>query len=78
VNGQASYNLKLGGNRALVLLADVFNIFNTQTPIDYDAWVESTFGAVNPDFGRAGVSSVIAGQQFATPRQLRVGARFEF
>lgn len=78
VNGQASYNLRLGGNRALVLLADVFNIFNTQTPIDYDSWVESTFGAVNPDFGRVGVSSVIAGQQFTTPRQLRVGARFDF
>jgi hypothetical protein len=37
VNGQASYNLKLGGNRTLVLLGDVFNIFNTQTPIDYDS-----------------------------------------
>jgi len=58
VNGQASYNLKLGGNRTRVLLADVFNISNTQTMIDYDSWVESTFGAVN--FGKAGVSSVIA------------------
>jgi len=61
-----------------VLLADVFNIFNTQTPLDYDGWVESTFGADNPDFGKVGVSSVISGQQFTTPRQIRVGARFEF
>ena len=77
LNGQASYNIRFG-NRGLVLLADVFNIFNTQTPLDYDGWVESTFGADNPDFGKVGVSSVISGQQFTTPRQIRVGARFEF
>jgi carboxypeptidase family protein/TonB-dependent receptor-like protein len=77
LNGQASYNIRFG-NRGLVLLADVFNIFDTQTPLDYDNWVESTFGADNPDFGLRGSSSVIAGQQFTTPRQIRVGARLEF
>jgi hypothetical protein len=30
-----------------------------------------------PDVGEIGVSSVVAGQQFTTPRQVRVGARFE-
>ncbi len=77
VNGQASYNIRFG-DRGLVLLADVFNIFNTQTPLDYDNFVESTFGADNPDFGRVGVSSVISGQQFTLPRQIRFGARLEF
>ena len=70
VNGQASYNLKLGGNRTLVLLGDVFNIFNTQTPIDYDSWVESTFGAVNPDFGKV--------KSAQNPRQLQFAIRFTF
>ena len=34
-------------------------------------------GTVNPDFGAAAVSAVISGQQFATPRQLRIGIRYE-
>ena len=61
-----------------MLLADVFNLFNTQTLLDYDAWTELTFGAPNPDFGRAGSSNVVSGQQLQAPRQFRVGARFEF
>jgi hypothetical protein len=64
--------------RNLVLLADVFNVFNTQTVLDYDNWTERTFGTLNPDFGQAGVSSVVAGQQIQAPRQVRIGARFEF
>jgi hypothetical protein len=76
-DAHASYILRLG-TKNLVLLADVFNVFNSQTVLDYDNWTESTFGAPNPDFGRAGVSSVIAGQQIQAPRQVRVGARFEF
>jgi hypothetical protein len=78
VDGHAAYALKLGGQRSLSLIADVFNIFNQQTVTDYDNYFEKTFGALNPDFGVAGASSVIAGQQFLAPRQLRVGARLEF
>ena len=55
-----------------------FNIFNHQTATDVDNWVESTFGSPNPDYGTAGASSVVAGQQLLTPPQLRVGARLEF
>jgi len=70
--------VNLGGHRRLTLVADVFNIFNSQTVTDYDTFVESTFGSLNPDFGVAGVSSVVAGQQFLSPSQLRVGARLGF
>ena len=78
LDGHASYSLKLGRQRSLVLVADVFNIFNSQTVTDYDSFLESTFGSLNPDFGVAGASRVVPGQQFLPPRQLRIGARFDF
>jgi hypothetical protein len=78
VDAHASYTLKLGGRRDLLFVADVFNLFNRQTVTDYNNWVESTFGSLNPDFGTAGASSVVAGQQLLPPRQVRLGLRFEF
>jgi Carboxypeptidase regulatory-like domain/TonB dependent receptor/TonB-dependent Receptor Plug Domain len=77
VNLGASYTLKLGG-RNLLLIADAFNVFNTQTVLSYDSFSEIAFGVPNPDFGKAGSSGVVGGQQFATPRQIRVGVRYEF
>lgn len=77
VNAQVSYRLPLGA-RALVVSADVFNLFNTQTVLDYDSFSDLQFGVSNPDFGLAGASGVVAGQQFTTPRQIRLGARFTF
>jgi hypothetical protein len=76
-NAEASYNLKLGG-RNLVLSVDAFNLFNTQTVLEYNTFSELQFGVPNPDFGVAGLSGNVAGQQLATPRQFRVGLRFEF
>jgi hypothetical protein len=73
----ASYDLRVGA-RTLRLSADVFNVFNTQTVLDYDSFSELGFNTPNADFGRAGVSGNLGGQQFATPRQIRVGVRFEF
>jgi hypothetical protein len=77
VNAGASYSLKVGP-RTLALIADVFNVFNTQTILDYNSFAELQFGVPNPDFGAAGVSGVVSGQQLATPRQFRVGVRYEF
>ncbi len=77
VNLGAAYTLKLGGGN-LMLLADAFNVFNTQTVLDYDAFSEIAFTVPNPDFGKAGTSGVLGGQQFTAPRQLRVGVRYEF
>jgi len=77
VNAGVSYDLKVGG-RSLLLIADAFNLFNTQTILDYDTFSEIRFGVPNPDFGAAGVSSVVGGQRLAAPRQIRIGVRYEF
>ena len=63
----------------MTLLADVFNLFDTQTVLMYDQWTQLTGPAPNPDFG-APVTQVLGGAppQFQTPRQVRLGARFSF
>jgi len=61
-------------------MADIFNLFNQQTVLDYDNFSEITFGAgPNPNAGLA-TSSVFAGNppQIQTPRQARVGVRLTF
>ena len=63
------YGIPIAGQR-LRLLVDVFNLFDQQDVLEYDNWTESTFGSLNPDFGRVIV--------YQTPRQIRIGARFEF
>jgi hypothetical protein len=75
----ADYGLKLGGSRRIVLLADVFNLFDLQRVIDYDNYSELGFNVANPDFGKP-VTQLLGGSppQFQTPRQIRFGARFEF
>jgi Carboxypeptidase regulatory-like domain/TonB-dependent Receptor Plug Domain len=73
----ADYALKLGGARRIVVLADVFNVFNLQRVVDYDNFVELEKGVTNPDFGQP-VSQNVAGPQYQSPRQIRFGARFEF
>jgi hypothetical protein len=77
INAGVSYNLRLG-SQALVLTADAFNVFNTQTTLEYNTFSELGAGVPDPDFGAAGVSGVVSGQQFAAPRQIRVGVRYEF
>ncbi|HEX7794419.1 MAG TPA: hypothetical protein VF456_08720, partial [Vicinamibacterales bacterium] len=77
VNAEASYSVKVGGH-SLRLIADAFNVFNTQTVLDYNSFSELQFHVPNPDFGLAGVSGVRAGQQVTTPRQWRIGVRYEF
>jgi hypothetical protein len=79
VSAHVDYGIRFNGTRRIVLLADVFNLFNRQTVLDYDNWTETTFGAENPNFGQP-TTSVLGGNppQLMTPRQIRVGARFEF
>jgi hypothetical protein len=69
VDLHADYAFRVAGRR-LVLLGDVFNLFNQRTPTDYDDYTESAFGVLNQDFGRR-----IA---FQNPIAVRFGARFEF
>jgi Carboxypeptidase regulatory-like domain/TonB dependent receptor-like, beta-barrel/TonB-dependent Receptor Plug Domain len=78
-NVQASYQFNVGGARNITVLADVFNLFDTQTVLMYDQWTQLTGPADNPDFG-APITQVLAGKppQFQTPRQVTLGARFSF
>jgi hypothetical protein len=80
VDAQAAYSLKLGAVRRLTLMADLFNLFNQQTVLDYDNFTSIGLGAgPNPNFGLQ-TSSLFAGNppQFQTPRQIRFGVRYEF
>jgi hypothetical protein len=79
VDLQGSYVIKLGAARKITLLAEVFNVFNTQRVTMYDQWTQLTGPAPNPDFG-APITQVLPGAppQFQTPRQIRVGARILF
>jgi hypothetical protein len=79
VSAHVDYALPLGGARRLVLLADVFNLFDQKTVLDYDTWVESTTGSLNPNFGQPVTSALLGNPpQIQTPRQFRIGARFLF
>jgi hypothetical protein len=49
----ADYKLSVGRHDHLVLVTDVFNLFNRQAALDYDPNTETTFGALNPDLGQA-------------------------
>jgi carboxypeptidase family protein/TonB-dependent receptor-like protein len=76
LDAHVDYAIKFGDQK-IVLLADVFNVFDRQEPTDYDNWDETSLGVVNPDFGQptAGGSVYTA---FQVPRQIRLGARFEW
>jgi hypothetical protein len=73
------YRFRLGGaqQRSVVLLADVFNLFNTQRITDYNNFTETSFGSLNPDLGQP-YSAVLGIPSYQTPRQVRIGARIEF
>jgi hypothetical protein len=78
-SAHVDYSLRFGGARRVVLLADVFNVFDQKTVLDYDNFVESTFGSPNPNFGQPSTSVLVGNPpQIQTPRQFRLGARIEF
>ncbi len=76
-NLHADYAFKLTDRRRIVLLADVFNLLNTQRVTDYNNYTETSFGSLNPDFGQP-YSAILGLPAFQAPRQLRFGARVEF
>jgi hypothetical protein len=71
----ADYRLPLHKTQHLVLMADVFNLFNLQTALDYDPDTQTSFPVLNPDFGQPSRGNLA---QLQTPRQVRLGVRFEF
>ncbi len=68
-NVHADYVIELGTNR-IELIADVFNLFDTQSVLDYDYYSDTSFFVSNPDFG-----NIIL---YQVPRQIRLGLRFRF
>jgi hypothetical protein len=77
VSFHADWTLGMGRREKLTLIADVFNLFNLQTVLDYDNFTETTFGSPNPNFGLA-TSRVVAGPQYQAPLQVRLGIRYAF
>jgi hypothetical protein len=72
----ADYTVRMSGRR-LLLIADIFNVTNRQDPIDYDQNTQTAFNVTNPDFGQPKAPGGFLAQ-FQTPRQIRLGARFEW
>ena len=70
VDVHLDYAVPLGGNRRILLLSDVLNVFNRRSALDYDNYTEAAFGVTNPDFGR-----VI---EYQDPVAARVGLRLDF
>jgi hypothetical protein len=77
VNGHVDYALKFGG-RQMMLIADVFNLFNNQDATNYDYCSEVAFDAPNPNFGQPVNGCEDSFTSFLDPFQLRFGVRFEF
>jgi hypothetical protein len=77
VDAHLDYTFRINDSQRFVLLADAFNLFDDQQPLDYDNYTETTFATLNPDFGspKAGGGAF---PQYHAPRQLRIGARFEW
>ena len=71
----ADYRFKLNDRQHLVVLADIFNLFNRQIALDFDPNTETTFQVLNPDFGQPARFNL---SQLETPRQMRIGIRYEF
>jgi len=71
----ADYRLKFSDRQHLVVLADIFNLFNRQIPLDFDPNTETSFLSPNPDLGDAARFNL---SQLETPRQMRIGIRYEF
>jgi hypothetical protein len=67
---QGEYDINMGGNRRLAVLASVFNLFNQQRVLDYDNFTELSFQLPDQNFGQ-----VVA---YQLPRSLRLGLRFQF
>ena len=71
----ADYQLRLNHRQQIVLLADVFNLFNVQRALDYDPNTQTSFPVLNPDFGQPSRFNLA---QLQTPLQVRLGVRYQF
>jgi hypothetical protein len=73
----ADYTLNLGGQRIL-LLADMFNLFNRRAALYYDNFYENTVGTLNPNFGQPVSVGGGSTPSYQAPFAIRFGARFDW
>jgi hypothetical protein len=75
----ADYTVKIGSKaQRIVLLADVFNLFNRQASLNYDNYTENSTGNPNPNYGLPLNGGGASTPGFQAPMSIRLGARFEF
>ena len=76
---QASYAVRIAGERRVTFLADVFNLFNQRRVTSYSQNTQQDNNVTDPDFGKP-ISTIFAGNppQFQATLNMRVGVRFEF
>ena len=74
----ADYGFKMASERRVVVMADIFNLFDRQEPTDYDNYTETSFGAANPNFGMPLNGGGASTPSFQAPRSVRLGVRFEW
>jgi outer membrane receptor protein involved in Fe transport len=74
-NLHGDYAVPLGHGQRIMVMADVFNLFNQQTALDYDPDTQTTFPVLNPDFGQPSRFNLA---QLQAPRQIRIGLRYSF
>jgi hypothetical protein len=77
VDLHADYGFDFGGRR-LMLLADVFNLFNRRSALDYDNYFETTVGVENPNFRYATNGGSANSASYQAPLSVRFGARFDW
>jgi len=76
---QAAWTAKLGAQRKITFMGDIFNVFNQRRITGYDQDTQIDASTTNPDFGKP-VYSILSGTppQFQAPFSARLGVRFEF
>jgi len=72
------YTMKINDKQRVVLMADVFNVFNRQTATNYDNYRDRGFQTFNPNLGLPVNGGNSSTPSFQAPRAVRVGARFEW
>ena len=70
--------MKINDKQRVVLMADVFNVFNRQTATNYDNYRDRGFQTFNPNLGLPVNGGNSSTPSFQAPRAVRVGARFEW
>jgi hypothetical protein len=78
VDAQLGYNFKVGQSQHLLVSVDVFNVFNSQKPTNYDVNHDAGFLIANPNFGQPVNGGNGSLTSFEVPRRIRFGVRFEW